>query len=188
MERKVVFSDEKGEVNTETTLKLAKERAVELGIRHVVVASTTGRTGRRAIEVFEGTGINVVVVTHQMGYKKENRLEMDEDAMRFIKERGKLVVGSDLFTTVPKITQKYGGWNPFNIVADTLRLFCEGMKVCVEITVMAADAGAIPTDEEIIAIAGTARGADTAIVLKPANIHRFFEIDIREIICMPRVR
>jgi len=187
MERKVVYFDEKGEVNTETTLKLAKERAVELGIRHVVVASTTGRTGRRAIEVFEGTGINVVVVTHQMGYKKENRLEMDEDAMRFIKERGKLVVGSDLFTTVPKITQKYGGWNPFNIIADTLRIFCEGMKVCVEIATMAADAGAIPVGEDVVAIAGTARGADTAVVIRPSNVHRFFETKIREIICMPRV-
>jgi len=188
MERKIVYFEEKGERNTDETLELAKERALELGIKHVAVASTSGRTGKKAIEVFEGTGINVVVVSHQFGYKKLNKLEMDDELRKFIESKAKLVVGSDLFTTVPKLTQKYGGWNPFNIVADTLRLFCEGMKVCIEIAVMAADAGAIPTNEEVIAIAGTAKGADTAIVLKPANIHRFFEIDVREIICMPRVR
>ncbi len=187
MERKIVYFEEKGEKNTDETLRLAKERALELDIKHVVVASTSGKTGKKAIDVFEGTGVNVVVVSHQFGYKKPNKLEMDEDLRKFIESKAKLVVGSDLFTTVPKLTQKCGGWNPFNIVADTLRLFCEGMKVCIEIAVMASDAGAIPTDEEVIAVAGTTRGADTAIVLKPANVHRFFEIDVREIICMPRV-
>jgi len=189
MKKEIVYFEEKGEKNTDETLKLAKERALELGIKYVVVASTTGATGKKAIEIFKDTGINVVVVTHQVGYKEPNKLLMDEQTRKFIEENAKLVIGSDIFTTVPKlITQKYGGFSPYNIIADTLRLFCQGMKVCVEIAVMAADAGAIPTDQEVIAIAGTARGADTAIVLKPANIHRFFEMDIREIICMPRVK
>jgi len=187
MEKKIVYFEERGERNTEETLKLAKGRALELGIKHVVVASTSGETGKRAIEVFSGTGINVVVVTHQAGYKQENKLEMKEEYRKFIEEKAKLVISSDLFTGVPKlVTQKYGGYSPFNLIADTLRLFSEGMKVCVEIAVMAADAGAIPVDEEVIAIAGTAKGADTAVVLKPANVHRFFDIDIREIIAIPR--
>ncbi len=185
-EKKIVYFRNKGRENTEKTLELAKERALELGIKYIVVASTSGETGKKAVEIFRGSGINVIVVTHQMGYKRENRIEIREDYRRFIEENAKLVIASDIFTTVPKIISKYGGFMPLNIIADTLRLFCQGMKVCVEISVMAADAGAIPTDEEVIAIAGTAEGADTAIVLKPANIHRFFDIDIREIICMPR--
>ncbi len=187
MDRRIVYFEEKGEVNTDTTIELAKERALELGVKHVVVASTTGKTGKKAIDAFEGTGIEVVVVTHQMGYKKENRIEIDDEIRRYIEEKGKLVISSDLFTTVPKITQKYGGWNPFNLIADTLRIFCEGMKVCVEIATMAADAGAIPVGEEVVAIAGTARGADTAVVIRPSNVHRFFETRILEIICMPRL-
>ncbi len=189
MKKEIVYFEEKGEKNTEETLRLAKERALELGIKYVVVASTSGKTGKRAIEVFKGTGINVVVVTHQSGFKEENKLLIDEETKRYIEENAKLIIASDILTTVPRlITQKYGGFSPLNLIADTLRLFCQGMKVCVEIAVMASDAGAIPVDEEVIAIAGTARGADTAIVLKPANIHRFFDIDIREIICMPRYK
>jgi hypothetical protein len=186
MEKKIVYFEEKGEKNTDETLRLAKERALELGIRYIVVASTSGETGRKAIEVFKGSGVNVVVVSHQMGFKEKNRLEMKEENRKFIEENARLVMASDIFTTVPKLIQKYGGFTPYHIIADTLRLFSQGMKVCVEIAVMASDAGAIPTDEEVVAIAGTARGADTAVVLKPANIHRFFEIDIKEIICMPR--
>jgi len=185
MERKIVYFEEKGEKNTEETLKLAKERALELGVKHVVVASTSGKTGRRAVEVFSGTGINVVVVTHQAGYMKENRLEMEEENRKFIEKNAKLVIGSDLFTRVPKLAM-HAGFSPLNLIADTLRLFSQGMKVCVEIAVMAADAGAIPVNEEIVAIAGTAKGSDTAVVLKPANVHRFFDIDIKEIIAIPR--
>ncbi len=189
MRREIVYFEEKGEMNTDETLRLAKERALELGIKYVVVASTSGRTGKKAVDVFKDTGINVVIVTHQMGYKEENKLLMDEELRRFIEQNARLVIASDIFTTVPRlVTQKYGGFTPYNVIADTLRLFCQGMKVCVEIAVMAADSGAIPTNEEVIAIAGTAKGADTAIVLKPANVHRFFDIDIREIICMPRYK
>jgi hypothetical protein len=63
----------------------------------------------------------------------------------------------------------------------------EGMKVVYEIAVMAADAGLARTDEEIIAIAGTGRGADTAVVLKPANARDFFDIRVKEILCKPRL-
>jgi hypothetical protein len=186
MEKKIVYFKEKGEKNTEETLRLAREKALELGIKHVVVASTSGETGKKAIEVFRNSNTEVVVVTHQAGYKKENRLEMKEEYKRFIKENAKLVIGSDLFTTVPRLTMQKYGFSPLGIIADTLRLFSQGMKVCVEVAVMAADAGAIPVNEEVIAIAGSAKGADTAIVLKPANIHRFFDIDIREIVAIPR--
>lgn len=51
---------------------------------------------------------------------------------------------------------------------------------------MAADSGDIPTNNDVIAIAGSGRGADTAIVLIPANSNNFFDLHIKEIICMPR--
>jgi hypothetical protein len=52
---------------------------------------------------------------------------------------------------------------------------------------MAADAGLIRTDEEVISIGGTARGADTALVIKPANTHDFFELRVKEVLCKPRL-
>ena len=59
------------------------------------------------------------------------------------------------------------------------------MKVAVEVTLMAADAGVIPVDQAIVAIAGTGRGADTAIVIQPANTTNFLDLDIHEIIAKP---
>ena len=61
------------------------------------------------------------------------------------------------------------------------------MKVACEITIMAADAGLVRTDEEVIAIAGTHSGADTAIVVQPSNANRFFNLRVKEIICKPRL-
>jgi len=189
MKRSIKYFEEKGAENTEETLNLAKERAKELGIKYVVVASTSGETGVKALELFDGTGIGVIVVTHQAGFKRKGKTELKEEYRKVIEEKGILVIGSDILTTVPKmITQKYGGTTLFNVVADTLRLFSQGMKVCIECAVKAADFGAVPIGEEIIAIAGTAKGSDTAIVLKPAHVHNFFDIDIREIIAIPRER
>ena len=84
------------------------------------------------------------------------------------------------------ISNKFGGATPVQIIAETLRLFSQGIKVCVEISIMAADAGLLPTDTEVIAFGGTAKGVDTAVVLKPAHMSNFFDLRIHEIIAMPR--
>lgn len=127
MKRDITYFDKKGEENTAETLRLARERALELGIKYVVVASTTGKTGREAINAFKGTGIEVVVVTHQTGYKRDNVQEFKEEERSFIEEHGTVVTASDLLTRVPKlVAQKYGGFSPFHVIADTLRMFSQG--------------------------------------------------------------
>jgi hypothetical protein len=75
---------------------------------------------------------------------------------------------------------------PGDIISQTLSVLCRGMKVAAEITIMAADSGLVRTDEEVLAIAGSGRGADTAVVVQPANSQRFFDLKIKEIICKPR--
>ena len=72
------------------------------------------------------------------------------------------------------------------IIANTLRLMGQGMKVVVEISVMAADSGLVGIDEDIIVIAGSGRGADYAVVLKPVYSNDFFDLKIKEILCKPR--
>ena len=77
---------------------------------------------------------------------------------------------------------------PYHALDNYLaRLIGKGYKVAIEITLMAADAGLISPDEEVIAIAGTGRGADTAIVVKPAHAHDAFSLRVKEIICKPRL-
>jgi hypothetical protein len=71
------------------------------------------------------------------------------------------------------------------VMADLLRTICQGMKVCVEIVMMAADGGHVAGGEEVIVVAGTARGADTAVVAVAAASTHLPDLHITEIICKP---
>jgi hypothetical protein len=171
--------------HTEVTLKASKERADELGINDIVVASTEGTTALKAVEVFKG--YNLVVVTHVTGYKELGGQELSEDIMRKIRSiGGKVLTATMVFSGVNQaIRRKFDTVYPAGIIAQTLRLFSQGMKVVVEISAMAADAGLIPADKDVVAIAGSHRGADTAVVIKPANSRNIFDMIVREVICKP---
>jgi len=71
------------------------------------------------------------------------------------------------------------------IYTYTLRIFGQGTKVAIEAAVMAADAGCIRTNEDVISTGGTSSGIDTALVLQPANASSFLDVKIREVICKP---
>ena len=83
-------------------------------------------------------------------------------------------------------SEKYGGKPLEAVVRDAFYKFGQGMKVCVEVVLMAADAGLIPMDGEMMAIAGTGEGTDTYIVVKPTYPRTFFDLEIREIVAKPR--
>jgi hypothetical protein len=172
--------------HTEETLKASKERATELGIKDIVVASTEGTTALKAVKVFKG--YNIVIVTHVTGYKQPGEQELGKERTKKIQEAGGIVLTTTMaFSGVNQaIRKKFNTVYPPGIIAQTLRLFSQGMKVVVEIAAMAADAGLIPYDKDVIVIAGSHRGADTAVVIKPANSRNLFDMVIREIICKPR--
>lgn len=186
--REIVYFDTPGPENTEEVLRLVKERAEELKIEDIVVASTRGETGVRASEVFRG--FNVVVVSHYAGFEELGVQQMsDEKRRRIEKSGGKVHTCMHAFAGVDRaIRYKFGTYCIAEIMAETLRIFGEGTKVAVEIMMMAADAGLIPIDKEVIAIAGTSRGADTALVIRPANSTRMFDLTIKEIVAKPRTR
>jgi len=186
VERITVYFETPGKQNTESVLKLAKKYAQAEGIRHIVVASTTGETGIKTSRALKG--LNVVVVSHHVGFHEPGVSEMEEDNRKKILEKGaKILTATHALSGVERaIRRKFETIMPLEIMANTLRLFGEGTKVCVEITLMAADAGLIPEDGEVIAIGGTGRGADTALVMKSATAARFFNLEIKEIIAKPR--
>ena len=77
---------------------------------------------------------------------------------------------------------------PLELFAKVLRLFGEGTKVCIEITVMASDANLVPMDgSDIIAIGGSGKGADTAWVIRPAHSNNFFDLKLRKLLCKPKL-
>ncbi|MFP4391202.1 MAG: pyruvate kinase alpha/beta domain-containing protein, partial [Desulfococcaceae bacterium] len=157
-----------GKSNTDETLRLAEERRRALDIQEVVVASTTGDTAYKALELFSGA--KIVVVTYHCGFREPFQNVMDDQVKLDLAERGATVVAAThaLSGVERAVAKKHSGVYPALLIADTLRLFGQGVKVAVEIAVMAADSGAL-SGADIVAVGGTGRGADAALVLKPAN-------------------
>lgn len=176
-----------GKQNTDTTLKLALHRAQELKIKDIVVASSKGFTAKQ-IAKMEIKGLNVVCVTHHAGFEKPGQVELNDETKKLLEAKGvRIFRGTHFFSGVARaMRMEFGGVYTGEIAANVYRTFGEGMKVCVEIAIMALDAGLVPYGKEIIAIAGTGQGADTAVILKPAHGKRFFDTQISEIICKPR--
>jgi hypothetical protein len=185
IERKVAYFQNAGKENTDALLRLVKEYVEKEGLKDIVVASTTGETGAKASKIFKG--YNVVVVTHCFGFQQPGENELKENYKREILENGaKLFAGTHALSSVERAIRKnFGTIQPLELIANTLRLMGEGTKVCVEITLMAADAGLIPVDRDVIAIAGTSGGADTALRIKPANASQFFDLKIKEVVAKP---
>ncbi len=186
MEIQSVYFLESGSANTEKTLEIAKKRAEELGIKTIVVASTSGETGLKAVKAF--ANYKVVVVTHTTGLQAPDVQELTPQNRAKILENGGLILtATHAFGGVGRaVRRRFNTYQVDEIIAHTLRVFGQGTKVACEIALMAADAGLIRTDEEIISIGGTAKGADTALVVKPAHTHDFFELKVKEVLCKPR--
>ena len=185
MELKTTYFEQPGSENTEAVLRIARQRAEELGIKTVVVASTRGDTAVKAMDVLHG--LRVIIVTHVTGYRAPDTQEFTEENRKTVDSKGGIMVtAAHAFSGLSRaMRHKYDMCALGEVIADTLRIFGAGTKAACEIAMMAADAGVVRTDEDIISIAGTGHGADTAIVVRPVNIHRFFDLKVREILCKP---
>lgn len=180
----IVYWDKKGPDNTDNTIEAALKRAAELNIQHIVVASSTGSTARKLVNC----GRNVVCVSYHAGFDGPGIRRMSDETMKELTQNGiQVLVTTHLLAGVDRaIRNKFGGVYPSEIMAQTLRMLGQGIKVCVEISGMALDAGLIPYGKEIIAIGGSGKGADTAVVILPAHSNQFFDTKVKEIICKPR--
>lgn len=181
-----IYFKEPGKVNSHDSLIYAKKRADELGIRDIVIASYSGETGAMAAEIFKG--YNLIVVAGMVGFQEpdQDRLK-PEYRMKIETNGGKMIRACHAFGGLGRaVNKKFNAIQVDEVIAHVLRLFGAGVKVACECACMAADAGLIRTDKEVMALGGNGGGADTAVVLLPANTHRFFDVRIREIVCKPR--
>jgi uncharacterized protein len=145
----------------------------------VLIASTRGFTAKRAAKVFAGTDVKLIVVPHQYGFTESQRFA--PDLVADLERLGHTVY----FGTMLFHTDKFYGSGAPEAMAMILRTICQGMKVCVEITLMAADGGHVARGEEVIVVSGTGRGADTAVVAMAATSSNLEDVHITEILCKP---
>jgi len=189
--KNILYFASPGENNTAGVIQAVKERMSGSGIGHIVVASNSGATALALWNEVHDLDARIVSVTEHAGFEGGDKIQISPEMKKELEDKGvKVLMGSHALSGVGRsIAKKFGGTSHTEIIAAALRLFGgEGLKVAVEISVMAADAGLVPTDAEIIAIGGTWRGADSALVLKTAHMNNFFDLEIREIICKPRQR
>ncbi|HHX65786.1 MAG TPA: hypothetical protein GX702_12950 [Chloroflexi bacterium] len=181
--------DRGGPENTDATLEIAAERAKVLGIRQMVVASSHGDTALKAYALCAPAGIHLIAITIGHGWEHVGWCMSAEKKAELEALGIDVVVGiHGLGDSVGSaFTEKHGGRVPEEIVRDTLYRFSQGMKVAVEDIFMAAEAGLLDMSQEVVSVAGTGSGADTAIVCKPAYARTFFDLEIREVLAKPRI-
>jgi len=180
---RIVYFDELGKVNTEETLRLAREKAESRSISNVLIASHTGFTAEKALNVFVGSGVSLTFVG-------STRERFSNEMYAKVLEHGCKVA----------FANEYG--HELSDVANLVfRRFCEGMRVAIRIMIVAADLDLIPVGESVISVAGTGDynfkekggGADTAIIVTSCKGEDFFKPrlakpdrrNIHEIICKP---
>jgi hypothetical protein len=180
VESNITYFEQISPENTDITFRLAKERLKALDIKKLVLASTTGATARKALEYFKGMDVKLIVVPHQFDFRRDKN-PFPQELVTIIKESGHEVhFGTMLFHT----DELYGSNIPI-VMANLLRCFSQGTKVCFEIVLMTTDAGLLAKGERVIAIAGTGRGSDTALVMQAASSRNLKKLRVNEIICKP---
>jgi len=91
-EEKIIYFSKRELTSLDKTLERVKETAGKLGIRSIVVASTTGETGVKASEMLKG--YNVVIVTHHFGFREPNTIELTEENRKRISANGGKVLAT----------------------------------------------------------------------------------------------
>jgi hypothetical protein len=177
---------EAGKQNTKAVLEAVAQRAQELAIRKILIASCSGETVFRALDILDGQA-KIIAVSHVTGFLEPNVQELNDKNRKKLETAGVTIfTGQHAFGGVGRgVRRKLATYQVDEIMAFTLRIFGQGVKVAVEIALMASDAGLVRTDEDIISIGGTAEGADAALIIQPANSSSIFDMKVREIICKP---
>lgn len=184
----ITYFDKEGEDYTDELIKAVKDKLdVSDDIKRILIASATGAS---ALKLYDAVGddVEIINVTHHMGFSGPNESDISDEMIEKLEKVGiKTYFGCHAFSGAARgVTNKYGGYSPLDVVADTFRMFSHGIKVGAEISIMAADAGLIPVGEEIIAIGGRGHGVDSAVILTPVNAKDLFKLKFHEIIAMPR--
>lgn len=194
--KSVFYFDVCGQVNTEKALQLAIERARELKVEKLVVASETGLSALKATEMLHGSGIDLIVVTSAAGTKIENTIIgdlkigiPDREILGQLESSGATVVrATDPLYNIGAAIEHRGFPTLGTLIRICFKMVSSGTAVCVAAALMATDGGVLIEGEEIVVVAGSWVGLDTALVLQTANSVNLLKgaVQIREVICKPR--
>jgi hypothetical protein len=184
--KEITYFKKPGKENTEKTLDLAIEYAKKNNINTIVISSSTGASALKLKE--KAPNLDIIDVTYSEAVSYKETLEEFKKNKEKLKENNiKIVKCTHSFSGIEKtLFKRYNTMMPNMLIADTLKLISEGVKVAVESVLMAADTGAIEQKKQILALGGTSHGVDTCLLVEPSTTSNFFEFGILEIICIPK--
>ena len=189
-----VFEFEEFEVRTvrngEEALEALKKEKPTLILLDIMMPKMSGIEVLEEIKaVSEYRKIPVVVLTNLSGTKDA------EKALSMLEGKTLIIVGTDRERFSSETMNKCND-NSVSVVFShetdyqystemktAFRRFGQGMKVVVEDVVIACLTGILKIGVDVISIAGSSRGADTAVVINTAS--NFSTVKIKEVICMP---
>jgi hypothetical protein len=189
----VYYFQEPGEQNTDFVIEAVKKYIEKNGRKDIVVASTSGKTALKFANAIRNTRI---ICVSESAYRKEWGYEypcMDLKIKEELEKMGVIVIDRTPYILHGNIYElsNYNFPTPETIFKDTLYAFGQGMKVAVEVAIIAVEHGILEPFKDVIGVGGSGRGADTAIVLRSTYSGTVFSkdkekrLEIREIIAMP---
>jgi len=180
------YFDNPGPDNTDNTLRIAFSEATKREIEYILLASTTGETAVKALEYYKKSNVQLIVVTHNYGFVKPGEQQFSQSTREQLFKAGVIVhTGTMVLRNQGAAIRKKFGYSQEELINATLRMIAQGVKVGVEMAAMTCDAGLIPP-QDVITVAGSSKGADTALVIAANSSNRFFDIRVREILAKPR--
>ncbi|MBC7091885.1 MAG: hypothetical protein H5T50_08280 [Nitrososphaeria archaeon] len=171
-EKVSTYFKEPGPENTDDVIEAVSKRLEEGDINTVVVASTSGRTGLKFVEALKGKA-KIVVVSHE---------KMEKEFKEKIIALGGIAADE---THLP--LHERG----MDDVRNAFYTLGQGFKVAIEVILIACDKKIIEPYKDVIGVAGSGEGSDTAIVARAITSKEIFskdtkkKLEVREIIAMP---
>ena len=101
METKITYFEKPGKENTDAVMNIVKNRAKELGINTVVVASYRGYTAEKAVKALEGFKIVVIAGFFEPTVKNLSETFSQGDE-KLIRSKATVFVATHLFSGISR--------------------------------------------------------------------------------------
>lgn len=147
LEKASIYFTEPGPENTDEVIKAVAKRVEEGDIKTVVVASTSGRTGLKFAEALKNKA-KVIAVSYE---------KMEPELKEKIAK-----LGGGAADETHLLFHKRG----MDDIRNAFYALGQGFKVAVEVILIASDKKLIEPYKDVIAVAGSGEGSDTAIVAR----------------------
>lgn len=183
--KRIVYFEDGGAEHTDALIDVVKEAAADLGVKKIVVASTSGDSAVRVAEKLAGTDVTIVAVGHQSGFPAPGQRFKVENIERLRSLGADVCLGTDVLTNSIRQRDRLGA-SPLSIITQMLSTL--KMKVNIEVVLKATDGGYLTPGERVISLAGSHVGLDTAIVFEAQDSAKILDLKLGEIIAIPLSR